>query len=177
MVISSEWTNPDDLEKAPADYLTSTNWNAVLGSLLFHHATPQVAVRLTASQAVADSTTDVVSWGEAVWETPDTMWDASAPTLVVVPRSGIYTICASALWAAGTDGTKRALFIHINSSATPRIGLQLPSTDPTEFTLSFDTNLALGDTIDMRVRQLSGGSLSLLDTRTRMTVRWVGDPP
>ena len=170
------WTDPDTLMTAPADFLPAATVNAILENQKFMYATPQVAVRLTSSQSVADATTDVVSWDEAVWETPDTMWDAGTPTKVVVPRTGIYSICASTLWDASTDGTKRAIFIHIDGDVTPRIGMQVPAVDPTEFTLSFDTNLDEGSEIDMRVRQLSGAALNLLDTRTRMTVRWIGAP-
>lgn len=171
------WTDPDTMDDAlTGDALPLAWWNAAMANFEYLYAVPQVAVRLTASDSIPDSTTTTVSWDEAVWETPSTMWDAAAPTKVIVPRAGIYSICASALWDAATDGTKRAIFIHINSDVTPRIGLQLPSTDPTEFTLAFDTNMAANDEIDMRVRQLSGGALNLLGTRTRMTVRWVGAP-
>lgn len=172
------WTDPGTMDGAlTGDALPLAWWNAAMANFEFLHFTPQVAVRLTSAQSVADATTDLVSWDEAVWESPDTMWDAAEPTEIVIPRAGIYTICASTLWDAATDGTKRAIFIHVNGDASPRIGQQVPSTDPTEFTLSFDTNLAENDVIDMRVRQLSGAALDLLPTRTRMTVRWVGAAP
>ena len=171
------WTDPDSLELAPTDFLPAATVNAILENQKFMYATPQVAVRLTSSQEIARATTELVSWDEAVWETPDSMWDISSPTKVVVPRDGIYSICASTLWDEATDGTKRALFIHIDGDVTPRIGMQIPAVDPTEFTLSFDTNLDAGAEIDMRVRQLSDfDPLDLLPTRTRMTVRWVGAP-
>lgn len=170
------WTDPDTLMTAPTDFLPAATVNAILENFNYLYATPQVAVRLTTSQSVADATTDVVSWEEAVWETPDTMWDLATPTKIVIPRDGVYSVCASMLWDSSTDGTKRALFIHVNGDATPRIGKQIAAVDPTEDTLAFDTNLAAGDELDMRVRQLSGAALNLLPTRTRMTVRWVGAP-
>ena len=173
------WTDPGDMDGAlTGDALPLAWWNAVMADLLFLYDTPKVAVRLTSSQEIADATTTTVSWDEVVWENPaGEWWDSEAPTKLVIPRAGIYTVNARTLWDAAADGTKRAIFIHVNGDSTPRAAEQIPSTDPTEFGLVLDSNFAEGDEIDIRVRHLNGEALDLLATRTRCTVMWQGPPP
>jgi plastocyanin len=174
----TDWYNPDELLQTAATEARAADFNKVVENLRFLHATPQVAVRLTSTQSVADATTHTITWDEAVWDaTGGTMWNSGASSKIVIPRAGVYSVVCACLYAAADDNTKRSVFLHVNSNATARRGLQVPAVDPSEIILAADTNLAANDELDFRVRQLSGAALNLEPTRTVATVRWVGAPP
>lgn len=172
----AEWTDPDELTAVTGEALPTAWWNAFRDNFHWLYTPPQLAVRVTADQAVANAADHTVSWGEAVWDsTAGDMWDSTSPTKITIPRAGVYSIVCSMLWEEGTDGTKRSAFLEVGGIR--RRGLQLPAVDPTEFQLCAETNLALGDELEIVVRQLSGAALDLIQQRTVMTVRWVGAPP
>ena len=172
------WTDTTNLVQV-AGIARSADFNKVVDNLEYLYTTPQVAVRLTASQTVPDATDTALVWGEAVWDTAS-MWDVATPSKIVIPRDGVYSIVCSLLWDAGANGTKRAAFLNVTPSGAAserRRGVQIAAVDPTEMQLVAETNLAANDEIDIDVRHLEGADLNLLATRTVMTVRWVGSPP
>jgi hypothetical protein len=171
------WYDPDTLLQTASTEARAADFNKVVENLRFLHATPQVAVRLTSTQSVADATTHTIAWDEAVWDSDGDMWVGTAASKIVIPRAGVYSIVCACLYAAANDASKRSVFLHVNSNATARRGLQVPAVDPSEIILHAETNLAANDELDFRVRQLSGGALNLEPTRTVATVRWVGAPP
>lgn len=175
-----EWVDLSGLV-AVAGEARSADFNSVLQNLEYLYTTPQVAVRLTAPQSIPDATDTTIQWQSQAWDT-NGMWGIAAPSKIVIPRDGVYSIICSVLWAEADDGTKRSAFLDVNGAR--RTGIQVPSVDPTEFQLVCETNLVTGDELEVDVRQLSGAALDLLgrpggtgDARTRMTVRWVGAPP
>lgn len=157
------WTDPDTMRSAlTGDALPLAWWNAAMDDLLFLAQPPLVAVRLTASQTVADSTDHTITWDEATWsDNGASMWDSLAGSVVTITRDGIHEVVAHAPPSAA--GAIFDLSLYVND--TLRIG-------PVPTQLTIDTHVALDDELKLKVEQTSGASTDLLDTLTRMTVTW-----
>ena len=140
---------------------------------------PQVAVRLTSTQTIPDSTWTTVSWDEAVWEMPSTMWDISAPTKIIIPQSDRFCSEFHQLYdtsAAPTDDRGIRLHReHLGDSHLPVVAGRGRSCSRSSRLTS--TTMALDDELEVQVYQATGGDLDLLATRTRLTVTWSGRVP
>lgn len=173
----TEWTDP--ITWTVGAKVTAAQMNAnIRDNELYLFEPPMCALRLTATQSVANATDHTVSWDEAVWDSHGDMWDVGAPSVVTITRDGVYDITLSSLWADTALGGKRAAYLQVNGSR--RRGFYSVSGDgvnPVEMSNSVKTNLADGDSIDVDVRQLTGGALNLAATRTVLTVLWVAAPP
>jgi hypothetical protein len=169
------WTDPKTW--TVGEKIRAADLNAqVRDNLDFLYDAPQIAVRLTAAQEVANATDHTVTWATPVWGTAG-MWDAGGPSTIVIPRDGVYTVIFQVLWSEATEDepTKRAAFVSVNG--TRRRGMQVPAVQPSEFQLAVETNLADGDEVTFQVRQTAGEALSLQPLRTLATVRWSSAPP
>lgn len=172
-----EWTDPKTW--TVEELLRAADLNTYLrDNLEYLYDAPRSAVRLTSAQEVANATDHTIAWDEAVWDSHGDMWDAGGPSKITITRAGVYSIHLSSLWEGTASGGKRAAYLHVNG--TRRRGFYSVSADgvdPVEMSTSVETNLADGDELDVRVRQLSGTALDLQATRTVMTVHWVAAPP
>ena len=169
------WTTP--VTWTTGGTVTAAALNAQLrDNLDYLYNTPQVAVRLTSTQSIPNATDTTVSWHEAVYEDPSTMWDIAAPTKIIIPRAGVYTIVFHVFWASSATPTDdRDIKFIVNTSET-RISQSLPAAVEHASQLSIETGLALNDELEIQVKQSTGGALNLQATRTRLTVRWQSDP-
>lgn len=172
-----EWTAP--ITFVVSNKVTAAQLNAhVRDNSLYLFDAPRCALRLTAVQPVANATDHTVSWGEAVWDSHGDMWDVGAPSVVTITRAGVYAVNLSVLWADTALGGKRAAYLQVNG--VRRRGFHSASADnvnPFESSNTIETNLAVSDSIDIDVRQLTGAALNLAALRTVLTVRWVAAAP
>ena len=169
------WTDPKTW--TVGEKIRSADLNThVRDNLDYLYDAPQIAVRLTADQEVANATDHTVQWSTPVWGTAG-MWDPGAPQTIVIPRAGVYTVIFHLLWGEASEDapTKRAAFLSVNG--TRRRGTQVPAVQPSEFQLMIETNLAEADELTFEVRHTAGEPLDLRQWRTLATVRWSSASP
>lgn len=166
------WTDPADMDGAlTGDPLPLAWWNAAMANFLFLANAPQVAVRLTVDQAVADATDHTVVWDEATWSDQGaSMWDGvGAPGKVVITRAGPHEVIAHTLYASTIPVDDRQMWLYVDGA------VKLGPVDGGQLVIR--TNLDVGQELELVVQQSSGGSVNLEDTQTRMTVTWAGFTP
>lgn len=159
-----------------SELLTAADLNTyVRDNVAYLATTPQVAVRLTSAQTIPDDTATTLSWDEAPWESESDMWDIGSPTKVIIPRAGVYTVTAHVLWDEFADPVDdRDIILKVNTAET-RIDQSLRAAVNHASGLSIETNLDVDDELEIQVKQVTGGDLDVLATRTRLTVRWTSD--
>lgn len=172
-----EWTAPKTWtvgERARAADLNTY----VRDNTLYHHDPPRCALRLTATQSVANATDHTVSWDEAVWDSHGDMWDVGGPSAITITRAGVYAFNLSIKWAESATGGKRAAYLQKNGTRLRDFHeLSADGVSPFASSNTIETNAAVADVFDIDVRQLSTAALNLTATRTVLTVRWVAAPP
>ena len=163
------WTDPETLKLGPTDFMDDDRWNAAMDVLTFYGNPPQAAVRLTSSQTVADSTPHTITWQESNWApTSDPMWDSAAPSKVVAKRNGPHRVMIHTEYTSVIPVDEQSITLEVNTAVRlgPIAGQQL----------IIETNLAIGDELEAICEQITGASVDLVATRTRMTVVWSGNP-
>lgn len=92
---------------------------------------------------------------------------------VVAPISGVYQLTAGADWDPGATGTRfAAITVNDLTRAISRVG-SAGGVEATQQTVSDLRHLDAGDVVRLRVRQTSGGALSLIPTGTFLAAVWV----
>ena len=175
MAIANAWTDPGDLEVTVGAKPRAATINGMLGNQLFSHQAPQVAVRYTREDGTIQSAQDtILGWDEAAWDNYG-MWDDSAQTQIVVPRSGLYLINVGVLWAQQTEPTSdiRRCFLNVNGDR--RRGDSSIAANPHEQASTFVTSLAADDALTISVRQTSGEAIQLQPLRTVCVVVWLSE--
>lgn len=173
-----EWVDPDTFAAVVGDGIRAADFNSVVQDLKYIFDPPRCAVRLTGAQNVANTTDHSIDWDEAVYDSHGDMFDVGSPSVVTITRDGMYSIGLSNLWDDDdTDGI-RAAALYVNGSIR-RDFYKVGVDNVDEFALSttFDTNLLDGDELEVIVRQSSGSTRQLIQTRTVLTVRWSAAPP
>lgn len=171
----AEWTDTGELGVVAGTDLVRAPWgNAVVDNLEWLYGAPMLALRLTANQSVASATTQTIDWDEQVWGRTD-MWDNQSPSVVVLPRTGLYLITVRMrMEGLADDDSVRGLFLFPDGSSTYRFGERQRATNPTEFGMMEPTSFAATNWFEIAARQLSGGALNLEPLRTRLIVYWLG---
>lgn len=172
-----EWTPP--ITYSALLKVTAAQLNANLrDNLLYLHDPPRCALRLTATQSVANATDHTISWSQAVWDSHGDMWDVGGPTAITITRPGVYAFNLSVKWAESAAGGKRAAYLQKNGTRLRDFHeLSADGVSPFASSNTIETNCAAADVFDVDVRQLSGAALDLAATRTVLTVRWVAAAP
>lgn len=175
--MAEEWTDP--ITWVVSNKVTAAQLNANLrDNLLYLFDPPRCALRLTATQAVANATDHTISWGEAVYDSHGDMWDIGGPSAVLCTRDGLLTFELTNEWAEDANGGKRAAYLHKNGTRLRKFyEASADGVSPFAMSNPITTNCVDGDSFTVVVRQLSGASLNLIATRNVLTVRWVAAPP
>ena len=175
MAISNAWTDVDTLEVAASGLTRASTINGMLGNQLFLHEAPQVAVRYTRDTGTIQSAQDtILGWDEAPWDNFG-MWDNSAQTQIVVPRSGLYLINLGVLYQQQTDPTDDIRRTYLNVNGDRRRGDSNIAANPHESSTTWVTSLAEDDSLTLGVRQTSGEALTLQPLRTVCVVVWISE--
>lgn len=148
------YTTP--VTKAAGQTLAAAEWNAGVRDNFETVAKPPYAwLYLTAAQSIPHASMTKVNWNASLILRGMTY---SAGT-VTISEAGIYRV-QYLLYIASAAGGLRSGTIYQNG--TIRWDCQMnPSNGTTKWGTSMDLNCAAGDTVDVRVYQDSGGSLSL----------------
>jgi hypothetical protein len=129
---------------------------------------PAVRVRQTTdSQTIASSTgaaSTPVAFGDAGSEQYDVggFFDPAAPTVLTIPRTGVYLVTAGVRWAVNGTG-QRNLFLSGPQPGGVRASSTVPANpaDVTRQTLATTERFEAGDRISISVSQDSGGDVLL----------------
>lgn len=173
-----EWVDPDTLTQVAGTVARAADFNSVLQDLKYMYDPPRCTVRLNSAQTVANATDHTITWSAAVWDSHGDMWDVGAPSVITITRAGVYIFNLRTLWGTTSSGGKRAAFLHVNG--VRRADFYQHSADgvnPFASANSVITNLAVADSVDVDVRQLSGAALNLEATRTVLSVVWIAAAP
>lgn len=117
---------------------------------------PKLKLALTGDQSIANSTATAISWDT---ETSDLwgLYPGSGSTITIpAGYAGVYVIGARGVWAA--DPTAGQMDVYLNSvqrTSTITTGSNLTSFQ------GFTPYLAVGDTVQIYVKQTSGGALNI----------------
>lgn len=145
---------------------------------------PVTQVDINANQSIPDTTLVLVSWNLASTSITDTIWVASAPTVLTIITPGWYAIEFQVCWSSGRM-QNRVIGMMVNgtvptanSVAELNDGFQ-SITDVTLFKqrVSAYVHLSQGATLYGYVVQTSGGAINIVPNSvsypgTFMSVRW-----
>lgn len=175
--MATEWTTP--ITWVVSNKVTAAQMNAhIRDNSLYLYDAPRCALRLTATQSVANASTVAIAWDEAVWDSHGDMWDSGGPSAILCTRDGVLAFNLTAEWEDSANGGKRAAFLYKNGTLLrPFHSASADGVSPFSMSNTIETNCVDGDSFDVRVRQLSGAALNLVATRTVLTVRWVAAAP
>ncbi len=112
---------------------------------------------------------------------PNNMWTSTRPTLVCVPRDGIYVVSGQILWDRDPDGA-RWISIGIRNSTYP-VAEHSPAANVSHMrqAISSPVRLLRGQCLHLSGLQTSGGRLGLhsgggaFPYRAAFSVAWIGN--
>jgi hypothetical protein len=147
-------------------YLGSA-WYPVAGQM------PLFDVLKTANQSgIVSSSITTITWPTALINRGGF---TVASNQVTVPLAGLYTINAAITWDSGnTAGNNRHVLVYVNGAAVTRDGGFPGQTVDASVRSVIKINLAAGDVIDVRGYQTSGSNMSVISTRSRLTISYEG---
>lgn len=122
---------------------------------------PYASMTKTTNQSVNDNTNTPLTWTSVIEETDATMGDAASAEFVT-PIAGIYTIMASATWAANATG-RRLLRLQVDLAQKDLDNRDAPPDGQATNHVFWRGRLDAGDVIDFEVLQNSGGNLDVLN--------------
>ena len=122
-----------------------------------------VTFKLSADQAIPDNSNTFVGWDSNSGNAGLlSSWDSSSKTWTVASgQDGIYAISFDAVFAGQASGARQA---EVVVNGQPAAAWFLPLTGSAEFcgfVASLTQSLAVGDTVQFRVKQKSGSALNL----------------
>lgn len=136
---------------------------------------PSAVVNTLAVQTTAGSVQAVMLWTNKVRDN-QAIYNAASNTRLTIPIAGIYLVEVGIDWNTNATGY-RHIQLWLNNATVVREMLSAPSptTDTTE-ALVVTTQLVVGDFMEVRVRQGSGGNLDVLNgPNTFFGVTWLGN--
>jgi hypothetical protein len=122
-------------------------------------------------QSVGDGSYVPVSFSTAQFNVGG-VFSASAPTVLVAPIAGVYTISGSIEWTSGGVGYRQ---LEIDSDKGGRLASELLPVAAAQFaynSVSTIVKLEAGEKVELVANQASGGSLSFSSASFAMS--WVG---
>jgi hypothetical protein len=140
-------------------------------------AQPYVELQLAANQTVASATVTAVSWTQEV-EDVSSMFSPTTPTIVTIPKSGIYAFQFGGRWDGSVGGNPATVFeTYLDRNSGQFLGVNVMSGTPVNNypQLSGVSRLTAGDVLEVRVRQDFGAPGDLTDgDDTFLRVAWIG---
>lgn len=125
---------------------------------------PVVRIRRNTSQSIPNNTLTPVTFSTEIFDIGG-YWVIGSPTILTMPETGLYVFGGSGRWAANGTGTREMGFrrngtqvLHINDNpSAPTIG----AANALYHNVTYQYPLDAGDTLELVVRQESGGALNL----------------
>lgn len=126
---------------------------------------PYALVTTNVNQSISNNTNTTLAFASEISDGNAMHDTASNNSRITIPKSGIYLISANITWAANGSG-QRYVGVLINGSISSALqNIVFPvggAVDVTIQTVTFPPySLAAGDYIEIRVFQVSGGSLNV----------------
>lgn len=114
------------------------------------------------AQSIPNNTGTSISFTDVVFDTAN-MFDAGTPTRLTAQRAGLYLLAGSAGFVTNATGDRSA-GIRLNG-ATTLVIMTTPTAAGLFWSGSFAVavNFAVGDFVELRVTQTSGGALNTGD--------------
>ncbi len=139
---------------------------------------PSARVRRTTTQSIpsTDATFTPITFNTAIFDTR-TFWSAGAPTLITIPEQGLYVFGGNGKWAANATGTREIGFRRNGSEILLVVDQPMEATNggttvPSSHA-SYQARLNAGDTLELIVRQESGGALDMTAEADNSIVFWI----
>lgn len=141
----------------------------------FRTGYPRARVHLATGYNPVDGAQPVI-WDSLTWEhSPDPMWDPGTPTLLTVPRDGLWGVWATVLFGAGAATSAR--LANLRADAVTIARFRVPTTgEAVSQSFSSIGLLTAGSVIDL-VTQCDGSNLLANCSMALMRlgpVRWTG---
>ena len=141
--------NAEEIKKAVKPFVSG--WVAAVHARIYR----------STDQSLATATTTVISFDTALANDAG-MWSAAAPTKIIAPVDGVYSIEACIAFASNNAGYRR-MYIRLNGGDNIAGQLTVPFGTATTTQLSTGTirRLVAGDYVELFGYQSSGGGLSV----------------
>lgn len=112
---------------------------------------------------------------DTVQHDPYGMYAAGSPTKLTIPVTGVYSIAANIAFASNATGD-RILRIDVNGSGIASHRIAARSGGMTEIRTAWIDRLVVGDYVELKAWQDSGGALNIdsQSTRNRLSIAWLG---
>jgi hypothetical protein len=125
---------------------------------------PYTAVRARiygSTQTIANNTVTPLTFTDSRWDTGG-MWDSTDPNRLTCRVAGLYAIGGGVRWSANATGIRQLYVLRNNVS----IAVQLTNAvtgvgQTTNMAIATHYELAVGDVMQLSVRQTSGGALDI----------------
>jgi hypothetical protein len=135
---------------------------------------PQAKAYLTSDHSIASGGSDqLISWDATLFDNAN-MFAAANPTMLTVPRDGVYLISVNLRWEPSVNGT-RYIGVAANGSKGLRI-LMSSIGQGVGQSATTTAKLDAGDVITVSTNQNSGSTLKLLafEQTSSLSVTWIG---
>jgi hypothetical protein len=143
---------------------------------------PITQVDLNATQSISDTVITLISWNLASTSITDTIWVASAPTVLTIVTPGWYSMDLQVCWANGTMNNRVIGMMVNGTTPTANSIAEVNAGNSTTVTLfkhrcTAYAHLNQGATVYAYCLQTSGGAINLNPNSvaypgTFMSVRW-----
>jgi len=178
------WTTPQTVV-ADSTELTAALWNEqVRDNTNFLYTPPMCALGLTASQSIPHNAFTALSFTAADEIDTDDMHSTSVnPSRITINTAGVYMVSGLLNWGASANGTDRVASVFKNGSEVGGFrpgALSLPSYSVSTSIIlgaSHPMNLAVGDYIELRGYQTSGGGALNAISGSKFSAVWIGSAP
>ncbi|MFV2094817.1 hypothetical protein ACFHW1_04910 [Micromonospora sp. LOL_014] len=140
---------------------------------------PRARLRRTAGQAITNNTDTTVDWNAEDWDTAAGHDNGTNPSRYTATVAGFYRVEARVQWEFDTTGRRMAWLWLNGSSVVGSRQIDEPGTNETWCTPTAATvQLSVGDYVEVRVAQTSGGDLDVQGGTTQasstLTVDYLG---
>lgn len=138
---------------------------------------PTVSLRRDASFNLTNAANTTISWDIEEWDT-DNMWVIGSPTRITINTPGIYVVTANALITSNATGLRELNFL-VNGAVVGAVNANNAVNGTNHgATLSRTWKLGIGDFLETRIFQNSGGTLTIVASGghwwTNFSATWIG---
>lgn len=138
--------------------------------------TPAARARPISNPALANATSTAIDLGNETFDTGGVHSTTTDPSRLTAPIDGYYTVSGEAVFSADPDGSRQVLLRKNDGLGPIAGGLTLATgvSDPTAVPVTTIVELDAGDYVELEAFQSSGGSLTVVASRTYLAMAWIG---